>query len=108
MFTLTVLLVHPVDAKVTLPFCFLTVTVKDTLDDPLASCELGVTCICPLLPDVAVIVAEPVAFVRLTVMLPEPSLTTLNGSGLALSVHGPGVGVGVGVTVAVGVGVGVG
>jgi len=108
MVTFTVLLEHPADAKVMLPSCFLTVTVKETLDVPPTVCELGVTCICPPLLDVAVIVPEPVALVRFTLMFAEPSLATFNGSGLAFNRHGPGVGVGVGVGVAVGVGVGVG
>ena len=106
MVRFTVLLVHPLDAKVMLPSCFLTVTVKETLDVPLTVCELGVTCICPLLLEFAVIVPEPVAFVRFTLMFAEPSLATLSGSGLAFNRHGPGVGVGVGVAVGVGVGVG--
>ena len=108
MLTFTVLLVHPDDVKLMLPSCFLTVTVKETLAVPLTPCELGVTCICPPLLDVAVMVPEPVAFVRFTLMVADPSLATFNGSGLAFNTHGPGVGVGVGVAVAVGVGVGVG
>ena len=107
MLTVTVLPVHPVDAKVTLPAAFLTVTVKEALDVPLTICELGDTWICPLLLEVAVIVLEPVAFVRFTLMLPEPKLTTFNGSGLAFNRHAP-VGVGPGVTVPVGVGEGYG
>ena len=90
----------------TVPAAFLTVIVKVALDDPVTSCELGVTWICPLLLDEAVIVAVPEAFARFTRMLPEPSATTSNGSGLASNPHAIGVGVGFGFTVPVGVGVG--
>src|SRR5215471_15855153 len=100
--TVTVLLVQPEDVKLTLPADFLTVTVKEVLDDPLTVCEPGVTWICPPLLDVAVIVPCPDAFVRLTLIVPEPLLTTFNGSGLALKVHGTGVGVGFGDAVPVG------
>src|SRR5262252_3576285 len=104
--TVTVLLVHPEDVKLTLPADFLTVTVKEAPDDPLTVCELGDTWICPPLLDAAVIVPCPEAFVRFTLIVPEPLLITFNGSGLALNVHGTGVGVGFGVAVPVGVGVG--
>jgi len=105
MLTVTVVLAHPDDVKVTLPAAFLTVTVKEALDVPLTICELGVTWICPLLLDEALMVPEPEALVRFTRRIPEPSLTTFNGSGVALNVQGAGVGVGLGVTVPVGVGV---
>ncbi len=106
--TVTVLPVHPDDAKLILPLAFLTVTVKEALDAPTTIFELGVTWICPPLLDVAVIVPEPVAFVRLTFMVPEPLLTTLNGSGLAFNTQGAGVGVAVAVAVGVGLGYAVG
>lgn len=102
------MLEHPDDAKVTLPEAFLTVTVKTALDDPLTIWVLGVTWICPLLLEVAVIVAEPEAFARFTRMVPEPSLITFNVSGLAFNPHAIGVGDGFGLTDPVGVGEGYG
>jgi len=104
--TVTVLLVHPAEVKVTLPAAFLTVTVNEAPDDPLTTCELGVTWICPLLLDEALMVPEPEAFARFTLMFPEALLTTFNGSGVALRLQGAGVGVGVGIAVGVAVGVG--
>src|SRR5690348_11407042 len=106
MLTVTVVLEHPDDAKVTLPAAFLTVTVKTALDDPVTICVFGVTWICPLLLEEAEIVAEPEPFVRLTRMVPEPSLITFNVSGLALNPHAIGVGLGFGLTDPVGVGEG--
>ena len=100
------MLVHPEEENVTLPLLFLTVTVKLAGEVPLTSCDVGVTWICPPLLEVAVMVPEPLALVRFTLMLPEAKSTTFNGSGLAFNRHGPGVGVGVAVAVAVGVGVG--
>jgi hypothetical protein len=56
--------------------------------------------------EVAVIVAVPVAFLRLTPTAAEPLLMMLSGVGLAVSVHGGRVGDGLGVGEAAGVGVG--
>lgn len=100
---------HPVDANVTLPLCFFTVTLKFTDALPLTVTDVGVTWICPVLLDVAVRVPEPVALFRWTLIFPEPSLTTVNElSGLDDRVQAAGVGVAVGVGVGYAVGVGVG
>ena len=61
-----------VAAKVTLPLVLFTVTVKVAAAVPLTLLELGVTWICPLLLDVAVIVPVPVTLFRFTLTVFEP------------------------------------
>src|SRR5215468_6521164 len=100
------------DEKVTLPLTFFTVMINIAGLLPLTFCEAGVTCICPLLPEVAVIVPAPLNCVRLTSTLAAPLLRIVNCSGDAESEHHPGVGLGYGVGLVVGpgeaTGVGVG
>lgn len=52
------------DERVTAPFCFFTVIVKVTELLPVTFCEPGITWICPLLLDVAVMVSEPLKLSR--------------------------------------------
>jgi hypothetical protein len=58
--------------NVTLPFCFLTVTLKTAGVEPLTLFDAGETWIWPLLLDVAVIVVEPVRLLATTEIEPEP------------------------------------
>ncbi len=58
--------------NVTLPLCFLTVTVKTAGVAPDTVLDEGETCIWPLLLDCAVIVVEPVRSVATTAIAPEP------------------------------------
>ena len=58
--------------NVTLPLCFLTVTVNTAGVEPLTVFDEGETCIWPLLLEVAVIVAEPVRFEAATEIEPDP------------------------------------
>ncbi len=92
------------DEKLTLPPLLFTVTLNVAELLPVTFFEAGVTCICPLLLEVAVIVPLPKNWFRYTVTVAAPLLRIVSCSGLVESEHDPGVGVGLGVGLVVGLG----
>jgi hypothetical protein len=82
------------EENVTLPSFFFTVIVNVADPVPVTFAEPGLTCICPLLLEVAVIVPLPLKLFRFALTVPEPFWAMVNEPGFAEIEQATGLAVG--------------